>query len=292
MPEASRAFLALFSWLTPITFLTVVTIVWFRKRARRGRSRLSSTPLLFPIVLRDITLRRETRPVLDAVILSLDSGTIAVVVGANGTGKTSLLEIAAGRLVPSSGECLMSQAAVDMGQESWRSRVSFCPADGGVIDYLTVAEHLAMAATLVSPGKGIPSSVRADRLGQLWGLSTHLHDRGATLSDGLRTRLGLALALVPRSDLYLFDEPTVSLDADGVRVLIAVLQRLRASQAAAVITTHSPELIGPVASTYFSLVPGDRGSTLEDNGSELPPEWSSSSDGPGDGEPGLAWLFP
>jgi ABC-type multidrug transport system ATPase subunit len=269
------------------------------------------------LALEDMVLAHGAHPVLAGGSVMLRSGDVALLLGENGTGKTTLLECLVGRLPLDSGRCLCDEATVVLEHTSWRSRLAYCPASDGTVPFLTVDEHLSLAALLVAgpaptrrarEAAGMSHTAaldRAERLADLWGLQGHRSHRASELSDGLRKRLSLALMLVSPAELYLLDEPTLSLDAEGVTLLNETLHAIRGSDSAAIVTTHAISDLAGSATRRWQLVrgavgqsgevgepgPGDSGRTdsggsiLSDTDSEV----TSTGSPPDSGR--FAWLF-
>jgi ABC-type multidrug transport system ATPase subunit len=256
--------------------------------------------------LEEIRIRRGRHRILDGVSAELSRGDVAMLVGANGTGKTTLLECLVGRLPVESGRCLRDGVAVDFVSEEWRSTLAYCPASEGTVPFLTVEEHLAMATTLAGalsrPGRAgtqepLESGFRdrAEQLSEIWGLGGHLSHRAAELSDGLRKRLSLALMLISPSELYFLDEPTLSLDAEGVALLGQLLRAIRTSGSAALVTTHTPELFDECTTSRWNLLAGANGSAIESvettANEQTTPTHPVARDRPNNTPERFAWLF-
>ena len=90
-------------------------------------------------------------------------------------------------------------------------------------DYLTGWENLRILTSL----SGFWDRKMVEEVVELVGLSERIRSKVATYSHGMRQRLGLAQALLPRPDLLLLDEPTDGLDPEGIRELRGLMTRLR-----------------------------------------------------------------
>jgi ATP-binding cassette subfamily F protein 3 len=184
------------------------------------------------IHLRSLTLARGSQPLLEGVELQVHDGWRVGLVGANGSGKSSLLAMLRGELQPELGEC-----AVPAG---WRitTVLQETPAlPRAAIEYvldgdeqLRGVEHALAAALAAHDGErisllhaeletidGYAARARASALMAGLGFSTDDLERAvAEFSGGWRMRLNLARALVSRADLMLLDEPTNHLDLDAI----------------------------------------------------------------------------
>ena len=170
------------------------------------------------LVVGNLGVARGGVTVLEGVSFVLPPGTVLVLRGANGIGKTTLLRTLAGL-----------QDAVQ-GQVTGPDLAYGSHADG-VKATLTVIENLAFWAA-VNGIAGVEAAMEAMNL-------VALRDRrAADLSAGQKRRLGLARMLVTRGAVWLLDEPTVSLDAASVALFGAALHGHLGQGGAAVIATH------------------------------------------------------
>jgi len=172
---------------------------------------------------------------LDGVDLELERGTFTVVLGTNGSGKSSLLNAIAGSLVPSHGVLRLDGRDITAWPESRRarliSRVFQNPFTGTAAD-LTVAENLALAAgrsgrrwlrrTLDRERR----AALADRVAELgMGLEDRLDTPIGVLSGGQRQALTVLMATMVRPSLLLLDEHTAALDPRSAEQVIRLTRR-------------------------------------------------------------------
>ncbi|MGE5062621.1 MAG: ATP-binding cassette domain-containing protein, partial [Myxococcales bacterium] len=163
------------------------------------------------------------------------------VTGASGAGKTTLVDLAAGLLVPTAGRITVdSEPLGSLLLEHWRRGLAYVGQEGAVFNDTVRANLLAEGASAddaelwaVLDQVGLADRVRA--FGEE--LDETVGDRGSQLSGGERQRLVLARALLRRPSFLLLDEATAALDAEGEA---AVLQRLRSLEAhpAALVVAH------------------------------------------------------
>ena len=155
--------------------------------------------------------KRYGRDVLavDNISLQLTSGVIGLI-GHNGAGKTSLMQMIATLTKPTSGRILFDGIDIARQPESIRRRLGFLPQDFGVYPHLTAREFLQYFAAL----KGVRDTARIPRLLELVNLREHADRPAATFSGGMRQRLGIAQALLNNPDTLIVDEPTAGLDPE------------------------------------------------------------------------------
>ena len=167
------------------------------------------------LTLTGLTKSFGERRVLDRLDLEIAAGESVAMLGANGSGKTTTLRCLAGLARPDAGRIVIG--GVDLARDpiGARSRLSYLPQKSVFPPTLTVRETLAVVARL----RRIPPAAAVDRELDACGLVT-LADRGVGhLSGGERQRLAMAVAFLPSVDLYLFDEPSASLDPAASRLL-------------------------------------------------------------------------
>jgi len=154
------------------------------------------------------TYAKNVRAV-DDVSLTLPAGVVGLI-GHNGAGKTSLMQMIATLTRPTSGSILFDGVDIVAKPESIRARLGFLPQDFGVYPNLTALEFLQYFAAL----KGVRDPARLRRLLEMVNLHEHADRQAAGFSGGMRRRLGIAQALLNDPDILIVDEPTAGLDPE------------------------------------------------------------------------------
>jgi ABC-type multidrug transport system ATPase subunit len=174
---------------------------------------------------RGVGKRYGRKQVLRDVSLTVRSGQIAAIIGANGSGKTSLLRICAGLLKP------------DAGTVTVDGDLSYSPQEGGTVPFLRPDEHFV----LVGAGRGL-SREQARAAGREWARALGWPDVGnqpaGELSGGTRQKLNLVLSTLTGANVLLLDEPYQGFDRGAYVNLWEQLWRLRDEGAAIVVVTH------------------------------------------------------
>ncbi|MEU3252904.1 ABC transporter ATP-binding protein [Streptomyces sp. NPDC006997] len=166
------------------------------------------------------------------VTFHVKHGEVLALLGTNGAGKTSTVELLEGLAAPAGGRVRV------LGHDPYRERAAVRPRtgvmlqEGGFPSELTVAETVRMWA-------GCTSGARpgAEALA-LVGLAEKDGVRVKQLSGGERRRLDLALALLGEPEVLFLDEPTTGLDAEGRRATWELVRALRDAGTTVLLTTH------------------------------------------------------
>ncbi|MEA3537341.1 ABC transporter ATP-binding protein [Rhizobium sp. CC-YZS058] len=175
--------------------------------------------------------------VLDRISLSVSTGEFVVIIGRSGSGKTSLLNLAAGFQTPSAG--LVSVDGVPITGPGAERAVVF--QDDALYPWLTARDNIAFPLALKGRGVAERRSIAEDLLARV-GLKEAGDRRIWELSGGMRQRVGIARALAADPRFLLLDEPLGALDAlTRSKLQLFLLDIWRTSQAGALLITHSIE---------------------------------------------------
>ncbi|MGR4854687.1 ABC transporter ATP-binding protein [Streptomyces sp. LARHCF252] len=166
------------------------------------------------------------------VSFSVRRGEIFALLGTNGAGKTSTVELLEGLAAPADGRVRVLGHDPYTDRALVRPRTGVMLQEGGFPSELTVAETARMWAGCVS-GARPPSEALA-----LVGLESKAGIRVKQLSGGQRRRLDLALALLGDPEVLFLDEPTTGLDVEGRRETWKLVSALRDGGTTVLLTTH------------------------------------------------------
>lgn len=218
------------------------------------------------IVLKNITLRRGTKIVLQDASVTLQPGEKVGLVGRNGAGKSSLFSLLTGRLQPDGGDIAMpprwrmAEVAQSMPETDQPATDFVLEGDTRLMEAnaaLAAAEAaddgnaMAEAHQAISEAGGFEARPRAQAL--LMGLGFRIDqvdDPVNSFSGGWRMRLQLARALMCPADLMLLDEPTNHLDLDALVWLEAWLQRYEGTM---IVISHDREFLDAITRVTVHL---------------------------------------
>jgi energy-coupling factor transport system ATP-binding protein len=191
---------------------------------------------------------------LVSIDLVVHSGEITVLMGRNGSGKSSLLTALSGGRAPSRGSARVGgRDPRRLSSAELIRAVGLVPQDPGLLLYgESVADECRNADRASSLDDGTTKAA-LDRL--LPGMPAERHPRD--LSEGQRLALALAIVLAPEPPVLLLDEPTRGLDYPSKDRLVAILHELAETGHAIVLATHDVELAARVAHRAVVLAEGE-----------------------------------
>lgn len=194
------------------------------------------------------------------------SGIVTGLIGPDGAGKTTLMRMVSGLLVPDSGSIEVSGMNSTDDSTRLHSSIGYMPQRFGLYEDLSVQENLDLYADL----HNITSSDRKrryDQLMEMTGLAPFTSRLAGNLSGGMKQKLGLACALINVPRLLILDEPTVGVDPlsrrelwqivyrqvdEGMSVLLSTSYLDEAERCADVILIHEGEFLGQDRPESFS----------------------------------------
>jgi heme exporter protein A len=194
---------------------------------------------------------------LDHVDLKLEPGIVGLF-GQNASGKSTLLRVLAGLLVPSNGAVTWQGAEMGAGGEEQRARIGFAGHNSGLYRKLTVRENLDLFARLYGA-----SSLRVDAVMETLLLQPRSSTPVGELSAGFKRRAGVARALLHEPDLLLLDEPYAHLDDDASGAVSEAVLSWRAPDRTAIIATHGAKRIKSFTTSRVVLQRGRVASYLD-----------------------------
>ena len=169
--------------------------------------------------------KKEDRPAIDTIDLTVESGQLYGLVGPDGAGKTTLLRILSTVMEPTSGSAQLAGFDVMKQSEDVRALLGYMPQAFSLYPDLTVMENLKFFADIngVSAQK---QKTRIDELLEFARLTEFTTRRSENLSGGMRKKLALACALIHDPKILLLDEPTTGVDPVSRRELWHLLAKV------------------------------------------------------------------
>ena len=178
----------------------------------------------------------DAPPALDAISFSIKSGQVTGVAGPDGAGKTTLMRLMAGLLVPTEGSLTVCGYDTIKDSIALHHAIGYMPQRFGLYEDLTVLENLTLYADL----RGVVGKARSEtfeRLLAFTDLARFTSRLAGNLSGGMKQKLGLACAMLKSPRLLLLDEPSVGVDPISRRELWRMVHALTHEGVAVVWTT-------------------------------------------------------
>ena len=209
------------------------------------------------LAIRHLGFRYPTADVAALTDVSLEArrGEVLGLLGPNGAGKTTLIAHLSGLLALQSGEITLDGVPLASVRAHQPTRIAVAPQEYAFYPSLSVAENLACFAGVGSLSGPDQKSRMAHSLAFAQ-LERYATTRAERLSGGLKRRLNLAIALLHRPELILFDEPTVGVDPQSRAFLLQAIQQLAKDGCAVIYTSHYMEEVEAIADRVVILDQG------------------------------------
>ncbi len=204
---------------------------------------------LFPLHISGALVRRRGKVLVGPVDLTLESDGVTIVIGPNGSGKTSFLKMLHGILRLSDGQVNWACATEDAQRR--QAFVFQTP----VMLRRTVLDNLIYPLRLSKVPK-IEARMQAMDWAERIGLEEAQMRQATVLSGGERQKLALARALIRKPDLLFLDEPCASLDGRAMREIEFILKEAAASGTRIVMSTHDMGQARRLASDVIFMLHG------------------------------------
>lgn len=213
-------------------------------QAQIGRpSGHTGEPLPIAVEFRNVHLAFDDHVVLDGLSFSAPKGSMLILLGASGAGKSLVLKLILGLLCPDSGEIIVNGSRVDTMPErellTLRAQIGMLFQETALFDSLTVAENVGYRLYEETDMPRDQARKRVEEVLGFVGLADFIDRMPSTLSGGQRRRVAIGRAMAHRPELILFDDPTTGLDpiiAASVDDEIVKLRDLE--QVTAIVVTH------------------------------------------------------
>lgn len=222
----------------------------------------SKIPLPYPssmqpiVTVNNLSKRFKTFQAVDNLSFSISRGEVYGFLGQNGAGKSTTMRMMLGLIYPTSGNILINGAALTNRSRHLLRHTGAIIEKPDMYGFLSGLDNLAMFGALGGPKL---SKTRMDELLQLVGLKGREHDRVKTYSQGMKQRLGIAIALSGDPDLLILDEPTNGLDPQGIADMRGLILRLsREYQKTVLISSHLLHEIEQVADSMLIIHRGKK----------------------------------
>ena len=204
------------------------------------------------IEIQGVVKRYHYHPVLNHLSMTIEDGSLCVLVGANGAGKTTLLRILAALVRPDKGQIRLGGMAI-ANDPHLRRKLGYIGHQPMFYQDLSAIENLLHYARLYQLSTPI-EKVREGIFSV--GLSSYQHKPVRSFSRGMQQRLSIARALLHDPAILLFDEPYTGLDQEAAQFLDGRLRELHQPGRTILVAAHRPQRLIPIASHIAWLKDG------------------------------------
>ena len=212
------------------------------------------------LAVRNVCLVLGERPVLRDVSFQVRAGETRVILGASGSGKTTILKLILGLLKPDTGEIVVDGHEITRLSERelqpWRQRMAMVFQGAALFDSLTVAENVGYRLwdRRTMDDDAIEKTIRESL--RFVGLEDMADKMPGELSGGMRKRVGIARAVATGAEILLYDEPTAGLDPLNTCLINRLMLTLKARGTTQVIVTHDLDTAYRVADRIVMIAHG------------------------------------
>ena len=203
--------------------------------------------------------RGTPRPALDQVSLEIDKGDFVFLVGASGSGKSSLMRLMLREDVPNSGSVhVLGENLVGLPARRvpfFRRKLGVVFQDFRLLPNKTVSQNVAFSLEVIGKSQGFIQEAVPDVLG-LVGLSEKADRLPSELSGGEQQRVALARAIVNKPAILLADEPTGNLDPTTSEGIMALINSINLAGTTVVMATHDRSIVDKMQRRVVELSQG------------------------------------
>jgi branched-chain amino acid transport system ATP-binding protein len=213
-----------------------------------------STPIL---AVSDLWAGYGDVPVIRGLGLTVEPGEVAVIIGPNGHGKTTLLRAISGLVKPSQGEVLLDGQQVAGQTPEYISQLGLVhvPQGDGLFAEMTVEENLLMGAFPAAAWRGRRRALA--RAYELFpGVRDRANQRARTLSGGERRLTALARGLMRPSRIMLIDEPSLGLAPVAIDTVYGAIGELKAADTTILLVEENFTHVGGIADMVYVVEMG------------------------------------
>ena len=216
-------------------------------------------------VLKLVHLQKQfgDHTVLRDIHLSVEKGEVLSIIGASGSGKSTMLRCINLLETPTSGQVLyhgQDITAREMNLSQYRAKVGMVFQSFNLFNNMTALQNcVAGQMSVLRRGRAEAEKTAMEYLGRV-GMTPYIHARPAQLSGGQKQRVAIARALAMEPEVLLFDEPTSALDPQMVGEVLAVMRQLAKEGLTMIVVTHEMAFARDVADQVIFM---DKGVIVE-----------------------------
>lgn len=203
------------------------------------------------IQLENVTKRFKEHTVVDSVPMELVSGSVTGLKGINGSGKTMLMRLMCGLILPTEGRIMINGKEIGKDMD-FPDNLGLLIENPAFLDNYSGFANLKMLAEI----RNIITDENIREVISRVGLDPDDKKKYKKYSLGMKQRLGIAGAIMEQPDILLLDEPTNALDTKGVEMLKNIVQEEKKRGALIVLTCHDAEILEEMADEIYFMENG------------------------------------
>lgn len=200
------------------------------------------------IEIKNVTKIIKHNTVIDNVSLTVNSGKITGLKGVNGSGKTMLMRLISGLILPTSGEIIIDGETLGKDITFPRS-IGTLIENPAFLDNYSGFQNLKLLASI--QGKISDEEIREAIIAVE--LNPDDKKKFRKYSLGMKQRLGIAAAVMEHPDIIILDEPTNALDSDGVQMVKRILQKEKERGALILISCHDLDILKELSDVIYLM---------------------------------------
>jgi len=191
------------------------------------------------------------------VSLAIPKGECFGLLGINGAGKTSTLNILGGKAAPTSGSAYMKGVNIEKNPEVILKNVGFCPQFDALFPVLTAKEHLDFYANIKCFPEDLKEKVVNAKIKEMLLTDYALRQAGG-YSGGMKRKLSTAIAMIGGPEIIFLDEPSTGMDPVARRSMWNIISNIskEKKESAVILTTHSMEECEALSTRIGIMVDG------------------------------------
>ena len=204
--------------------------------------------IMAQIEIKNVTKIIKHNTVIDNVSLTVNSGKITGLKGVNGSGKTMLMRLVSGLILPTSGEIIIDGETLGKDITFPRS-IGTLIENPAFLDNYSGFQNLKLLASIQEriSDEEIREAIIAVEL------NPDDKKKFRKYSLGMKQRLGIAAAVMEHPDIIILDEPTNALDSDGVQMVKRILQKEKERGALILISCHDLDILKELSDVIYLM---------------------------------------